>query len=629
MKNRQCVLMLILGLLIGSSIPHLGAESPVIRIDTPLSPPTWALLERELLDANAAACREFFDRYFDQRGYLLCVERWGGDDGPDDAMENCNDWPILHALGASDEVLRMYKHAWEGHLRQFTLAKTTDVPFARDGMYFKEFPVMFDWLHNGEGLTVFNLQGLGDPHDLLFRQRVLRFAGFYLNEDPLAPNYDSQHKMIRSLFNGSRGPLLRKATAVDWAGDPIEVKGRFRLGHGEETYEQMLAHFQDYNDIVGDHPQNLLATSLALNAYLLTGDEKYRQWLLEYVDAWRERMIANGYVVPTNIGLDGKIGGESGKWYGGVYGWGFTVKVPQDGSVAHRNTSHKGFTGFMNAYMLTGDDRYLDPWRRQIDKINSQSKMIDGRRMYPRMFSDQGWYNFVSEPYDYNAVEIYYLSMKDSDLQRQLPAGQPAAAASQAGYRDNIQLARDDGWFRYLHGKNPEFPEQALRADLSRVRTRVAGMRQDPTTPDTRLSDDPMQFNPASVASLLHLMVGGLHPGHQGNVLHCRLRYFDPVARRAGIPEDVAALVSRLTNDEVVVTLVNTNQLHARTLLVQAGGYAEHRFTSVTTGDRTIPLADTNFQVELAPGAGGTLNFKMQRYVSRPTMLFPWDGHLN
>ena len=23
---------------------------------------------------------------FDERGYLLCVERWGGDDGPDDAI---------------------------------------------------------------------------------------------------------------------------------------------------------------------------------------------------------------------------------------------------------------------------------------------------------------------------------------------------------------------------------------------------------------------------------------------------------------------------------------------------------------------------------------------------------------
>ena len=92
-----------------------------------------------------------------------------------------------------------------------------------------------------------------------------------MNEDPQALNYDPQHKIIRSMFSGSRGPLLRKATGLDWAGDPIEVKGRFRPGHGEESYDQMVAHFKDYNDIIGDHPQNLLAPSSALNAYLLTG----------------------------------------------------------------------------------------------------------------------------------------------------------------------------------------------------------------------------------------------------------------------------------------------------------------------------------------------------------------------
>ena len=142
-------------------------SAPVV-IQTPLSPPTWALLQRELLRANTSACREFYQHYFDERGYLRCVERWGGDDGPDDAIENCTDWPVLHALGAPDVVLELYKKAWEGHLRQYTAAHTTQVPFARDGMYYKEFPVMFDWLHNSEGLTPFNLQGLSDPGDRLF-----------------------------------------------------------------------------------------------------------------------------------------------------------------------------------------------------------------------------------------------------------------------------------------------------------------------------------------------------------------------------------------------------------------------------------------------------------------------------
>ena len=135
----------------------------IVRIDTPMAPPGWALLERELLRANVRACEEFYARYFDDRGYLQCVERWGGDDGPDDAIENVNDWPLLYALGGSDSILALFKKAWEGHLRQYTLARTTQVPFARDGMYYKEFPVMFDWLHHGEGLSVFNLEGLCDP----------------------------------------------------------------------------------------------------------------------------------------------------------------------------------------------------------------------------------------------------------------------------------------------------------------------------------------------------------------------------------------------------------------------------------------------------------------------------------
>src|SRR5262249_46615789 len=157
--------------------PPLRAGEVSVAANTPMPPPDWALLERELLRAETAACQEFFARYFDARGYLLCVERWGGDDGPDDAIENVNDWPHLHALGAPDVILHLYEKAWEGHLRQYTQATTTQVPFAKDGMFYKEFICMFDWQHNGEGLSVFNLQGLSDPRSLLFRQRVRRYAG--------------------------------------------------------------------------------------------------------------------------------------------------------------------------------------------------------------------------------------------------------------------------------------------------------------------------------------------------------------------------------------------------------------------------------------------------------------------
>lgn len=574
-----------------------------------MPPPAWALLERQLLKANTAACKQFFARYFDDRGWLLCVERWGGDDGPDDAIENCNDWPLLHALGASDDVLKMYKKAWEGHLRQYTLAKTKDVPFARDGMYYKEFPVMFDWLHNGEGLTVFNLQGLSDPSDLKFGRRVRRYAGFYMNEDPQAPNYDPKHKIIRSLFNGSRGPLLRKATGLDWAGDPIKVEDRFRLGHGEHTYKQMLEHFKDYNDVVGDQPANMQATTLAMNAYMLTGEPKYKKWLLEYVDAWLQRMKDNHGIIPTNIGLDGKIGSAAGdKWYGGVYGWGFTVIDPVDKTPRHRSTFQHGFLGFMNAYLLThGDEKYLAGWRKMLDIVNANKRTRNGRTEYPQKYGDRGgktgWYNFTSRPYNANALEMYYLSWNNHD-RKWLP---------------------QNGWLDYLDGKNPGYPERALRADFARIRQRNAGMKKDKTTPDTRLADDPMKYNPASVQSLVNLMLGGIHPGHRGSILHCRVRYFDPVKRRVGMPADVAALVEKLGPDSMTLTLVNISQTESREVLLQAGGYAEHQFVAVTSGGTTTPIDAATLTVRLAPGSGRRLTFKMNRFANRPIMRFPWD----
>ena len=109
----------------------------------------------------------------------------------------------------------------------------------------------------------------------------------------------------------------------------------------------------------------------------------------------------------------------------------------------------------------------------------------------------------------------------------------------------------------------------ALRASLERVRTRVALVQADKSTPETRLADNALEFNPASVASLLQLTQGALHIArppwsptspHQGGApLHARLRYFDPVRRRAGLPEDVAALVDTLEADRTDVTLVNLN----------------------------------------------------------------------
>ena len=583
----------------------LHARNADLVVDTPMPPPRWALLERLLIDAETAATQEFYDRYFDERGYLECYPRWGGDDGPDDAAENFAHWTELYALGAPEVILDLYRKAWEGHLRQYTEAKTTHVPFARDGMYYREFPVMFDWAHNGEGFVAFWLEGLTDPYQDEFQRRTRRYAGMYMNEDPISTrNYDPDRRLIRSMFNGSRGPMMRKTTALDWAGDPFEVEGRYTPMHGERNYQEMLDHFKDYNDVAGDHPLNLNTTTLALNAYMIDGEPKYRDWAVGYLDAWVERTSANGGIVPSNIGLDGTIGGEcGGRWYGGVYGWAHSTINPVDQGIRHRPFFHsRASWGFANGLLLTGDMGYIDAWRTTLDGVNANAKVVDGVMMYPRMHGDDGWYDFQPEPFGTGALHVYYWSMDPADRGR----------------------VPQDPWLDFLEGNNPGWPVQALEDGLEVVRDRVERLRADMSTPDTRLCDDMNGLNPAQTDVLTSLMLGGLEPGHCGYPLHARVRYFDPERRRPGLPEDVAALVETLSAGEATVSLVNLDQVRRHTVIVQGGAYGEHRVTGVTVDGHTTPVNRSSFSVRLAPGCGAKLVVKADRYVNQPTFAFPW-----
>jgi len=607
-------------ILAGASLAALGlmsrpasALAAPLEVASPMAPPTWALMQRELLRANAEACEAFYARYFDERGYFLCFERWGANDGPDDAIENVNDWPLLHAIGGSDRVKTMYTQAWEGHLRQFTAAKTTEVEVAREGMFFKEFNVQLDWQHHAEEMTLFNVQGLSDPDNPRFHDRARRFAGLYMGEDPGAPNYDPQHKIIRSLMNGSKGPMLRKATALDWAGDPFDPT-HFFMEHGETTYEETLRHYEEYTDVVGDHPLNLFSTSLALNAYMLAHEPKYRDWLLGYVDAWAERARANNDILPSNVGLDGVVGSSAdGNWWGGAYGWGFSPVNPVNGEREDRNRVPRTAIGFYNAYLLTGDDKYLQTWRAQADRINAQRRTADGKVQTPTMYGADGWYGWRDGLHQANAHDIWWFSMKDSDRRR----------------------APDHPWIAWLEGRDASWPERALSTDLARVAARAKAQREDTTTPDTRLADAVLDLNPASVTALMQQTMGALHIARPtwsptsanagGSPLYARLRYFDPENRRAGLPQDVGALIDRMTATETAVTLVNLSPTMSRSVVIQGGGYGEHRIRTAAVGETTRQVDDSAFTLRLAPGSGARVVLAMDRYVNQPTLKFPWD----
>ena len=123
---------------------------------------------------------------------------------------------------------------------------------------------------------------------------------------------------------------------------------------------------------------NFLNMQLLTPAVLLPLLTTARKHTVEYLDAWIERTQMNGGIVPSNIGLDGTIGGEcDGKWWGGVYGWGFSCvdihDLPTDTPALELEKQGKatrvwrglgqsyGFVcpgGFANGLLLTGDQKY-------------------------------------------------------------------------------------------------------------------------------------------------------------------------------------------------------------------------------------------------------------------------------
>ena len=575
-------------------------EATIITVDAKMEAPAWAILERRVLEAAAPAMEEFYHKYYDDRGYVQCVLRWGADDGPDDAFENFAGWPEFHSLGGSDEILRLYLKGLEGMLHQYTDAKTTQVPACLGGMYYKEFSAQSDWMHHGEGLRVFNRMGLSVPDDPKYRERVRRFAGFYMDEDPEARNYDPEHKPIRSLINGSRGPMLRTATAIDWVGDPFDIQN-FSLGHSERSFDEMLAHYAEYGDVIGDSFLNLVATTLPLDAYLVTGEAKYKKWIVDYMDAWLDRMKRNNGIIPSFVDLDGKIGGPQGKWWGNAYGWGFSPVNPVTGRRENRNRIPRALVGFNNALFVTGDQKYVDAWRNMINAVNAHATTVNGRLQYPTMYGSDGWYGWQAQPWNVGALEVWYWSMKPSDMER----------------------IGKDPWVAYLKGQNPSYPETALQKDLQSIQTHLNQVRSDSTTASQRLADNMMDYNPVAVDALIRLTLGGLPPGRDGGLLNARLRYFDPLRKRAGLPEDVAALVSEMTDSRTVVTLVNLNKTTSRSIVIQGGAYREHRIASAQINGETISINSPSFTLKLAPGAGAKLTLNVKRYSEKPTEAFP------
>jgi hypothetical protein len=265
--------------------------------------------------------------------------------------------------------------------------------------------------------------------------------------------------------------------------------------------------------------------------------------------------------------------------------------------------------------MLSRNMAYIDPVRRQVDNIFAAALIENGQVLVPHYYGESGgkvgWYGYRQKEFfptgalgnlSETTIELYLWSLNPADLKRILPNPPD---------RRPVQ-----GWIEFLQGRRPHYPLEALQQERDEVARTAARTSKKATG---------YGASPVAFESLANLTLGAANLYGSGDVLRSQVRYFDPDRRRAGLSEDVAALVEKIERDSITLTTINTSSVNPRRLIVQMGAYGEHQAVSVDAGGRTVAINAPSFEVRLAPGAGEQLRISVKRLANDPTLAFPWD----
>ena len=462
-------------------------------------PPGWALLERRLMKLMEEAVTPMVDKYAEKGGAFYYA------DDVDDLYERVYNWGLFYAMGADRKVLDLGLQQWHATTRFFADDIVSRVhprfhPQIHNEYYNLASAGANEWYHQGEGNMAFYHFGLADPTISENLRRARRFAAMFMDEDPEGPNYDPRHRVFRSPIQTSVGPM-RHATVdnvITWLQggetgygkgyrpykvratlDPVVTDLEGNWFENPARREEILKLF-DHIVLNGDVPHSLGATGLITNAFLYTGEEKYRQWVLDYTEGWMERIERNGGILPDNVGPTGQIGeNRNGLWWGGLYGW--------NTFVGHYIMFSSLTIAAECALLLTGDYGYLELLRSQIRLlVDNAIFREDGQLLLPARYGPDGW-EYARENYPYEKgrfvpyrmqelAHLYHASMaredydliariRDTDKMRDW---NHVPVLGEKSYADT-ELAR----FQYYDGKNPDWPEKILQAEYQNALSRL------------------------------------------------------------------------------------------------------------------------------------------------------------
>ena len=621
------------------------------------APPAWALLERRLIDLMTESAALLCDKYTERGGALYYA------DDVDDLYEPFHNWATLYALGGDRELLTMALNSWNAvtrcrddrleHLRPrfrpqihneyYNLNQPEDwIPGNR---------LCSEWHHQSEGNMCFYSFGFAAPTISENVRRARRFAAMFMGEDPEAPNWDAEHTRLRSPMQTSQGPYTRvnlthaqqwlhgahrggprpvvKPMGVRASLYPIVKELEMDWMERPERAREILELF-DKLVLDCDTPNNLAATALVTNAYLYTGDEKYRKWVLDYVDRWMEDTRKNDGILPDNVGPNGIIGEHrQGQWWGGLYGWnhyqGFNIMY------------HGMVVAAECAQLLSGDEKYMGFIRSQVEMLLSNArKEENGQVLIPLRHGPDGWESYqpvrLLEP-----AHLYHgtLARQDYELMVRLRDGDVERDWNEIRDDGDKNVQMQDGHqnmarFNYYDGKNPDWPQRILESDYRYALAQYETIRGENRSPQQMIEDNVSPPFAVYTKALEQVVQGAPQTEYNGGLSRALLRYFDQDGARPGLPPDVAALVDEIRADGIGVQLVNLSQSATRRIILQAGAFGEHTFVEVgyPAGEERVSAAVDSkaFTAVLPPSTCIRLEIGMRRFSNDPSYAFPWHG---
>ncbi|MBT3375074.1 MAG: hypothetical protein HN742_41125 [Lentisphaerae bacterium] len=493
--------------------------------------PEWAVLERRLIALLNESVDILLDNYLTPEGEIFWPESvrdfqtyaYGA---VDNAFESFSSWPLFYILGGDRRFLTLAQRQYDALVQQFSRCRKTKLgidegramALGRNTLLVDEWFPDLDWMHKGEAAMFLYYLNLANPKNDTNRGRTLKIAEYLVGENPAGfePNYDSTHRVFRSSYFGTNGPAYEKfrhpIARQNWmtsyglafhdvrgVATLLDLDAPDNARRYGEAYGQRMAH--------ADTVTNLLSTSLALNAYLYTGDERYREWILDYTDGWRARCADNEGIMPDNAGPHGIVGETmDGRWYGGHYGWvfphGFQF-IADAMIVAGENerllTGKRGrldwvrdqFTT-LSAYAVTREDGVVLLPQKHTDsdavleygggsgEPMTRPDRVTNQAGYTRKQQVDGWYEF-RPPDAAHLAHLYAdsFSLGDMSLARQLSRQTAWEQVTPSAVKGKYKGGQDSAYLHYLAGGYPDYPMDALRHSMSQVHDQTDALRAE------------------------------------------------------------------------------------------------------------------------------------------------------